>query len=520
MTMKKNIVNIINFIRDVEPREWVKVDLEATVKKQIELMKKHKLRGTFLLQYDALCDPVYTNLMKQLDPYQFELGIWHEIVEGECVDAGIEWKGRYSWDWYAHCGFSVGYTKPQREKLCDVLFEKFYEIFGYYPRVFGSWFFDSHTLNYITDKYGLDAACNCKEQYGTDGYTLWGGYYGQGYYPSRNNCFLPSQTHEHQVDTPIFRMLGSDPVYQYDIGLDINSDHNSRQNVCTLEPADIGFSGGGSSKKWVDWYFTQNFNGECLSFGYAQTGQENSFGWEKMKNGLEYQFAELERLQNEGKLIVEPIGESGRWFKKAYALTPPSVISAHSAYDDKNKRSVWYSSKFYRVNVYSEDNIRIRDIHIFSDKLSDPYDEKVCTSNSAEYEAVPLIDGNRHSGNGILAGAFFENKDCTFMQGSDFKFTELENGCAELDYECAKILLGEKAICISAENGFAIALSFGKKDEHFPILKQCDEKLLELEYRGVKYAVALKKGRFIKELEKPVKIISENGMIEAEFICR
>ena len=156
-----------------------------------------------------------------------------------------------------------------------MLFEKFKEVFGYYPRVFGSWLFDSYTIRYISDKYGLDAICNCKEQYGTDGYTLWGGYYGQGYYPSRTNCFMPAQTKEEQIPAPLFRMLGSDQVYQYDFGMDRDSGAAGVQGVITLEPVYCGNSGGGGVPKWVDWYLRENFNGECLSFGYTQAGQGN-----------------------------------------------------------------------------------------------------------------------------------------------------------------------------------------------------------------------------------------------------
>ena len=218
---KRQVVNIINFIRDCEPR--CTMDLELTVRKEIELMQQYNLRGTFLLQYDALLDPVYVDLMKSLDPAQFEFGVWFEVVQPLVEKVGLTWRGRYPWDWHVHCGFSMGYTKPQREALLDELYSKFKEIFGYYPRVFGSWFFDTLTARYVSDKYGVDAFCNCKEQYGTDGYTLWGGYYGQGYYPSRANVFLPAQTEEQQIPVPLFRMLGSDPVYQYDLGLDPES---------------------------------------------------------------------------------------------------------------------------------------------------------------------------------------------------------------------------------------------------------------------------------------------------------
>ena len=329
----KQIINIINFIRGIEPRN--NRDIYTPVVKQIELMKEHKLRGTFLLQYDALIMPEYLDLLKPLDPEQFEIGVWFETVQPQVEAAGLKWRGWYPWDWRVCTGFSMGYNKEEREKLVDVLYEKFKDTFGYYPKVFGSWFFDSHTARYVADRYGVDAFCNCKEQYGTDGYTLWGGYYGQGYYPSRGNVFLPAQTKENQLAAPLFRMLGSDQVYQYDWGMSPDSGAQAVQGVITLEP--VYSSSGGGHPEWVDWYMKENFNGECLSFGYAQAGQENSFGWPGMKEGLTYQFELFAKLQEEGKIVVEPLGSTGRWYKQTYELTPASAITAHSAFDDEEK---------------------------------------------------------------------------------------------------------------------------------------------------------------------------------------
>ena len=305
-------------------------------------------------------------MLKELDPRQFEIGVWFEVVQPLVEKIGLPWRGRYPWDWHVHCGFSMGYTPEQRQRLVDELYDKFREIFGYYPRVFGSWFFDSVTARYVSDHYGADAFCNCKEQYGTDGYTLWGGYYGQGYYPSRTNVFMPAQNPENQLSTPLFRMLGSDPVYQYDFGMTADAGADPIQRVITLEPV---YPNAGCNPKWVEWYLGENFNGECLSFGYAQAGQENSFGWQNMEKGLRYQFARFAQLQKEGKLTVEPLGDTGRWYKQTYAVTPASAISAHSACDDDGKTSVWYCSRYYRVNLYGDETgLRIRDLHIFSEK--------------------------------------------------------------------------------------------------------------------------------------------------------
>ena len=74
------IVNIINFVRQCEPRiDWITEDvLYDTVVSQIESMKQHQLRGTFLLQYDALMDARYQKLLKALPADQFEIGTWWE----------------------------------------------------------------------------------------------------------------------------------------------------------------------------------------------------------------------------------------------------------------------------------------------------------------------------------------------------------------------------------------------------------------------------------------------------------
>lgn len=511
--MKRQIVNIINFIRDCEPREWRTVDLFESVREQVRLMRELGLKGTFLLQYDALIDPIYTELLKQLDPEQFELGVWHEIVEPECIASGIDWRGRYPWDWHAHCGFSVGYTKEQRERICDTLFEKFREVFGDYPRVFGSWLFDSHTLNYASDKYGLDAACICKEQYGTDGYTLWGGYYGQGYYPSRKNYFMPAQTEAEQLEVPIFRMLGSDPVYQYDFGMDVDSDKKSAQGVITLEPVYTGTGGGGAVPHWVDWYLKENFNGECLSFGYTQVGQENSFRWDEMKDGLTYQFEQLAKLQRDGALEVEPLGTTGRWFKNTYALTPASAISAHTAYDTDDKSSFWYSSRFYRANVYSDGALRFRDIHVFSEAYPDDYNDTVCTSNAVEFDTLPVVDGNRNSGNGVVAGLYLTAADGSPIKLKDYRFTELDHGSALLDYGQLTVKLCENGIQISANSEFCIDVHIGVKKEHIPTIVAASDDVITLSYRGMQYGIRLIAGRF----ENEKKLCSEDGVIAAEF---
>ena len=277
------IVNIYNFVRNSDYRVPHSEDVlyEAT-RQEIQLIKQAKLPATWALQYDALINPRYQKLFKEQLGTSDEIAAWWEIPRPLAEKAGLKWRGRHEWDPAADVGFAPGYTPEERRKLVDVYMADFKAIFGYYPRTAGSWFIDEVTLAYMAERYGIVASCNCKDQVGTDGYTLWGGYWNQAYYPSRLNSYMPAQTKSGQIDVPIFRMLGSDPIYQ----------HGTTPGMWTLEPV---YPEAGGSTDWVAWFMNNLIHEPSLAFGFAQAGQENSFGWEAMRVGLTLQVALLEK---------------------------------------------------------------------------------------------------------------------------------------------------------------------------------------------------------------------------------
>jgi len=382
------IVNIVNFIRLLEPRDTAitKDVLYQTVVKQVEIMKKYKLGGTFLLQYDALIDSRYQKLLKALPRDSFEIGAWWEIPQPQVEKAGLKWRGRYPWDWRANIGFSTGYTPAEREKLIDVYMAEFKRIFGYYPKSIGSWFIDSYSLNYMYQKYHIVASSNCKDQYGTDGYTLWGGYWNQAYYPSKINSYMPAQNEKNQIPVPIFRMLGSDPIRQYDNGLG-----TTRQGVVTLEPV---YKFGGGYSAWVNWFLKSFTEDKCLGFNYTQAGQENSFTWDAMAKGFEIQMPLLAKLRDEHKIRVETMETSGRWFKEQYKVTPATSFAVSKDIEGSDLKTVWFNSRFYRINLLWENgNLRIRDLHLFDESFPSVYTKEVATSNECAFFTLPVIDG-------------------------------------------------------------------------------------------------------------------------------
>lgn len=511
----RQIVNIINFIRGVEPRD-PELDLLEPVENQVKLANIYNLPATWLLQYDSLLDSRFVNLLKGLDSHH-DIGAWFEVPQPLVEHAGLKWRGMpgFAWDWHAEVGFTIGYTPQEREKLADVFMNEFKKVFGKYPACVGSWMIDAHTLGYLADKYGVAASCNCRDQYGTDGYTMWGGYYNQAYYPSRSNMFMPAQNISEQIPIPVFRMLGSDPIYQYSANLGGNG-----QAVVTLEP--VYTESGGGVPDWVKWFFSVNYGTPCLSFAYTQVGQENSFGWKKMKNGLTFQFSHLAELSAAGKIEIETLKDSAEWFRSKYCLTPPSAITALNDWQCKGRKSIWYDSRFYRTNLYWDgQHFAIRDIHLFNEKYAERYLNDVCTTHDSVYDTLPICDGFVWSDKNCEAGIRIVSDDSKQpISGSSPEVHEDGDNLIvkwqEENLGNVEIICGPSHLEIKFNPNLHLEMTWAK-NINIPITNIMKDKLLYI-HNGFKYALKLKAGEF-KQIENcsGITILPSDGKIVLLF---
>lgn len=398
----KKIVNIVNFIRGIEPRPGRNIDLVRPVREQIRIMKDLRIRGTFLVQYDALLNEEIVGLLKQR-PEDSEVGLWLEVVQSQAEAAGIKWRGRFPWDWHNDVGFLIGYSVQERKRLIDVCIDKFKEIFGISPKVVGSWHIDAVSMRYLSEKYAIEACCICRDQIGTDGYTLQGGYYNQAYYPCKKNMFSPAQTKKNQIDMPVFRMLGSSAAFAYDFQLcDYDGVHAT---IPTLEPAQLAHN-----NEWGEFLLDEIYGGNGLAFQYAQIGQENSFGWDKMCDGIEFQFKKVAEMAKNGQTEILTLGESGKWFRVHFSLTPATTYVADKKWRENNVKSYWYDSRYYRVNFFLEDGVlRIRDLYVFNENFEEKYLKTNCVSAACEYRNPPVFDGVLYSNKEkkLKAGCYF-----------------------------------------------------------------------------------------------------------------
>lgn len=499
-TQAPRIINIINFIRQTDYRiENSDSLLYQTVEEQLKLINRYNLPATFLLQYDALIKPEYQQLLKSQLNQQSEIGGWFEITQPQVEDAGLEWRGEHSWVSHANIAFSTGYTKDEREKLVDVYMEKFKEIFGEYPKSMGSWYIDAHTLNYMYEKYGIIASCNCKDQIGTDGYTLWGGYWNQAYYPSKLNGYMPAQSQEQQIPVPVFRMLGSDPIYQYDDGLG-----NDRQGVISLEPV---YTQAGKNRAWVHYFFNAIIDQPCLAFNYAQAGQENSFTWDAMKDGLEMQIPIIDSLQKTQKIQVLTLAETGKWFKEKFSTTPATAVTVLNDIRNENNKTVWFNSRYYRANLlWKNQDFSFRDIHLFDERFKSQYVDKPGESSQFFFYTLPMVDGYMWSTPEDRAGmqivqhsASGEKKivrlnpptitepdtktlvvTCTDVENHSFKMTFTES-----DFEIT---------CDTNDKDFRWSLDLHTASSELPF-KEIEGQNIMAEFQGFKYVIRCLDGK-------------------------
>lgn len=507
------IVNFVNFIRQSEPRSDdpdIGEKLYETVVQQISQLNQYKLPGTFLIQYDALINPKYQELLKNELGSDSEVGAWWEITQPHVEQAGLKWRGRFSWDWHADVGFATGYTPEEREKLVDVYMEKFKSVFGKYPVSVASWFIDAHTLGYLYDKYHIVASANCKDQIGTDGYTLWGGYWNQAYYPSRKNAYMPAQNTSEQIPVPIFRMLGSDPIYQYEHGLG-----NSAQGVVTLEPA----SGeGGYRREWVEWFFKTMFVEPSLGFNYVQAGQENSFLWENMKSGFEIQVPILDSLRKQGKIRIETLETSGRWFSKKYAVTPTTAVTALTDYKNLGNKTVWFNSRYYRANLmWEQDKFRFRDIHLFDERFASDYLTKAGKSTQVIYTTLPIVDGFSWSQRAHQAGLRLVDGDGSYSEIGSPTVTE-ETGQLKVAFATVS---GNEFVLTFFEDRFEI---YGPEHDNWSLeldtapgtklpFHQIEDQRLKASLKGFKYEIACTKGKISKSVSGGFRLSPSGGRV-------
>ncbi|MBD5459392.1 MAG: hypothetical protein HDR26_00390 [Lachnospiraceae bacterium] len=510
------IVNIYNFIRmsHVEPSVFIQDDFD-TVRKQMTLIRQYDFPATYALKYDALMEPRYQELVRTYAGDGDEISAWWEITEPLCRRAGVAFRGARTeeFDERVDSAYSIGYAPEERRRLVDAYMEDFRNVFGFYPRTIGSWVLDTVTISYAAEKYGILGSAICRDQMGTDGFTLWGGFPNGIYYPSRSNENIPAGTLEGQLSVPMFRLLGPDPIYNFE--QDVRS---GLQGVYTLEPSWLI----GRNPEWISWFFDCLTKEDVLGIGYAHVGQENNFLWENISPGMEPQLKKLKDLLSEKSIKVETMAESARWFRDHFRLTPPMSFQASGDWDaQRNLSAQWYACGNFRVGFLGEKgHLRIRDFFIYRQEYPSRYLEAPMTSKKSVFDALPVLFPQRWMGqnDGRSDG---QNGGRPFIRLADADGQEPEG---VMRYKTVDRLTARAELWNTEKNRLLAAFTMQPDRivlegdyklcfDVLPVFRFCEAGTIHLEHESFSYSFAVSEGRICRAEKSGLEIVPVQGRI-------
>lgn len=498
--MKKiAVVNLYQVVRmsHWEPSRFIPDDFD-TLRRQMEMYGRMGFPCTYALKYDAVMDDRYRTLLRQNLGERDSLGAWWEISRPLCARAEVTFRGDKGGDRYddrVDSAYSVGYTPEERKRLLDAYVEDFREVFGSLPTSIGSWILDPVTLEYASSRYGVQAAAICRDQIGVDGFSLWGGYPNGVYYPSRKNEYLPAQTEKNQLDIPVFRLLGPDPIYNFEAEV-----REGLQGVYTLEPAWIV----GRDQNWLRWYFESLWKEDALGIGYAQIGQENNFLWPGIRPGLVPQLSLIRELSREGKIQVETMEETAERFRKTCRLTPPMTFQASRSWKDDGLSAQWYACPNYRVGfLWEKGNLRIRDLFLYRQAYPSRYLDTPLDGSASMADGLPVVFPQ-------LWG-----DPRPFLKMADAQGIE-PVGTAEyisLDEVTAQCRLSSGETFTMTPEGIRFRGNCRLCLDRLPVFTGASDGEITMEHQGFSYGFQVTKGSILRAGKDGVVIAPENGEI-------
>ena len=205
-------------------------------------------------------------------------------------------------------------------------------------------------------KYGVVANLGVADQHSTDGYHVWGQYWGIPFYPSKLHSGSPAQKMENKLDVVNLQWAPRDPLKGY--GTNRASLYSTQDWFVINLPKE---------------YFIEliNLYGESHNnqFGQIVLGLEGDFPQETYRGIFATEMEIIKKLRDGGEFQVTNMKDFATWYKKSF----PQLSPIHSIISDD---SVWYQSPFYRIGFKynkSKKLFSVVDLRVYTDGYREPY---------------------------------------------------------------------------------------------------------------------------------------------------
>lgn len=355
-----NLNQFVTIVNPVRISAYTK-DPGASLNAQYLEVKKRNLPATWLLTYGSMSDNGITFAIKQMDSSQ-ELGLLLEVTADFAKDSDVTYNKTDSWH-RANAVFLSGYSQEDRVRLIDSAFEKFKQNFGFYPISVGAWWIDSFSLDYMKRKYNILANLTVADQFSTDGYQVWGQYFGTPFYPSKIHAGMPASSLISKLDIVTIQWAPRDPLNGY--GRAEESKY-SIQDYFTENQTEDYF------KKLLELYAFKHSN----KFGQVTVGLEGDLTPDVYQGIFARELDIIKTEKDLKKIDVVTMKDFSSWYRSSFPMLSPAQIIVSDDLLGKKVTSIWYQSPHFRINIlYDRDSekTQVRDLRTYYDNFQEPY---------------------------------------------------------------------------------------------------------------------------------------------------
>ncbi len=310
---------------------------------------------TWLLDYQVLSSTDSKKYFKDLTKDQTqEIGALLEISRALASQVGL--RSRHS----EVEGNLNSYYPLERKKLIDAYMEKFFEGFGFYPKVVGANYLDSFSLEYLSDKYSVNTAVyNIPSPQSNN--IVQGVFKNFPYFPSRTNSLAPSQSTKSRL--PVV-------LVAFNPGNAFGDSFISDPNIF---------------EKYLHDLSSQEFNQfSQVTVGTSNQIPDNSF----LANFKVYQ--QVTQKESDINVIQNRLSEFGEWFAQRYSQNNPAFFIKSTM---NNKTSAIYFNPFYQIKVDQTDGQSVLShLTIFNNIEAEDYRQNQNFRQTMELSTYPLVN--------------------------------------------------------------------------------------------------------------------------------
>lgn len=351
-----NSNQFINIVNPVRISTYTN-DPIASINAEYGVIKERNLPATWLLTYDVIAKDGLVPVIKGMDENQ-ELGIFFEVTPLFAEKAGVTYNKTDSWH-RANSLFLSGYPQKDRIKLIDEVFNEFKESFGFYPTSVGSWWNDSFSLEYMQKKYGITANLICADQFETDGYHLWGQFWGSPFYPSKFHAGIPAKNANSRIDVVNIQWASRDPINGY------HSSAYSVQDYFAL----------GLSQDYLQGLIKLYTGNSEVNFGQIAIGLEGDLNADSYKGTYTQHMELISKLRDSGYQVVT-MRDFSNWYRSEFKNGTPASLIVSDDLLNTGKKAIWYQTSFFRIGfVYNkkESKLEIIDLRTYYNNFQEPF---------------------------------------------------------------------------------------------------------------------------------------------------